>query len=72
MTLQGTVEAATLEGADASLLVQQLDKHLALAYSMKTAARVRFDAILSAVEALRDLAMFAFVGLHLFSVGRLH
>ena len=72
MTWQGTVEASTRGGADASLLAQQLDGRLASADSLRTAARVRLAAIPSAEEALRDLGTFAFVASHLFSAGGRH
>ena len=55
LTRQGTVEASTRGGADASLLAQQLDGRLASADSLQTAARVRLAAIPSAEEALHDL-----------------
>ena len=41
LTCQGTVGASTRGGADASLLAQHLDRQLALADSLQTAARVR-------------------------------
>ena len=69
MTWQGMVEAYTRGGADASLLAHQLYGCLALADSLRTAAQVRLAAILSADEALRELGIFAFVALHLFSTG---
>ena len=56
-------------GVDASLLAQQLDGRLASADSLRTAARVRLAAILSAEEALRNFGTFAFVASHLFSTG---
>ena len=46
LTRQGTVEASTCGGADASLLAQQLDGRLALADSLRTAATVWLAAIL--------------------------
>ena len=71
MTWQGTVKASFLGGVDAYLLAQQLDGHLALVDSLRTAARVRLAAILSADEALWDLGTFAFAASHLFStIGR--
>ena len=72
LTHQGTVEASTRGVADASLLAQQLDGHLALADSLRTAARVHMAAIPSADEALCDLGTFAFVASHLFSTGGRH
>ena len=72
LTRQGTVEASTRGGADASLLSQQLDGRLASADSLRTAARVRLDAISSAEEALRNLGTFDFVASHLFSAGGRH
>ena len=72
LTRQGTVEASTCGGADASLLSQQLYGHLASAESLRTAARVRLAATLSAEEALRDLGTFDFVALHLLFAGRRH
>ena len=72
LTRQGTVEASTRGGADASLLAQQLDGRLASADSLRTAARVRLAAIPSAEESLRDLGTFAFFASHLFSAGRRH
>ena len=39
---------------------------------MQMAVRVRLDLIPSEDKALRDLDMFAFVALHLFSAGLLH
>ena len=72
LTRQGTVEASTRGGADASLLAQQLDGRLASADSLRTAARVCLAAIPSAEEALRNLGTFAFVASHLFSTGGRH
>ena len=72
LTRQGSVEASTRGGADASLLAQQLDGPLASAESLRMAARIRLAVILSADEALRDLGTFAFVTSHLFSVGGRH
>ena len=63
---------STREGADASLLVQQLDGRLDLADSLQMAARVRLAVIPSAENALRDLGTFAFVTSHLFSAGGGH
>ena len=68
----GVVEAYTCWGADASLLVQQLDSYLASADSLRTAVRVRLAAILSADELLNNLGTFEFVALHLFSVRGSH
>ena len=67
---QGSVDASTRGGNDTYLLEQQLDGKLALAHSLKMAARVDLDIIQSADEALRNLNMFAFVALHLLSAGR--
>ena len=72
LTIQGTVEASTRGGADASLLAQQLDRCLASADSLQTAARVRLATIPLAEEALRDLGTLSLVSLHLFSAGRRH
>ena len=69
LTRHGTVEVFTCGGIDASLLAQQLDRRLASADSLRTAARVSLDAIPSAEEALRNLGTFAFVASHLFSMG---
>ena len=66
------LEASIREDAYASLLAQHLEGRLALAESMRTAARVFLDAILSANEGLRNLGIFAFVASHLFSLGRRH
>ena len=67
LTRQGSVEASTRGGSDASLLVQYLDGHLTSADSLRMAARVRLAIILSADKLLRDLGTFAFVASHLFS-----
>ena len=72
MTLQVTVEASTLEEANASLLAQKLDGQLASADSLRTAARVRLVCIPSADETLRDLGTFAFVASHIFSAAGRH
>ena len=72
LTRQGTVEASTRGGVDASLLAQQLDGRLASADSLRTAAQVCLAAIPSAEEALRDLGTFAFDASHLFSASRRH
>ena len=72
LTRQGSVEASTCGGADASLLAQQLDGRLASAESLRMAGRVRLAVITSADEALRDLGTFAFVVLLLFSTGGRH
>ena len=69
LTRQGSVEASTRGGADASLLAQQLDGRLASAEFLRMAARIRLAIIPSADEALRDLGTFAFVASHLFSAG---
>ena len=68
-THQGTFEASTRRGSEASLLAQHLDGRLESADSLRTASRVRLDVIPSADEALRDLGTFAFVVLHFFSGG---
>ena len=70
LTCQGTVGASTRGGADASLLAQHMDKRLDLAYSLRTAARVRLGAIPSTDEALWNFVKFNFVTLNLFSAGR--
>ena len=72
MTCQGMVEASTREGAEASLLAQQLDGQLASAESLRTAARVRLDCNPSRDDALSDLGTFDFVTLHLFSTTGRH
>ena len=54
LTRQGSVEASTRGGADASLLAQQLDGRLASAELLRMAARVCLAVITSADEALRD------------------
>ena len=59
-------------GVIASLLVQQLYGHLALADSLRTAVRILLSAIPSADEALHGLGTFAFGASHLFSVGGSH
>ena len=69
LTRQGSVEASTRGGADASLLAQQLDGRLVSADSLRMAARISLAIIPSADEALCDLGTFAFVALHLFSAG---
>ena len=69
LTRQGSVKASTRGGADASVLAQQLDGRLASADSLRMDARVCLAVIPSANEALCDLGTFAFVALHLFSVG---
>ena len=63
---QGTAEASTHGGADASLLAQHLDGRLALVDSLQTNVRVRLENILSVDEALCHLGTFAFVASHLF------
>ena len=69
---QGVVDPATLGGAEASLLAQQLDGILDSADSLSTAMRFHLDAILSADEALRELGTFVFVTSHLLSTSRRH
>ena len=69
LTRQGLVEAYTCGGADASLLVQQLDVRLELADCLGMAARVCLAVISSADESLCDLGTFAFVVSHLFFAG---
>ena len=66
------VQASTRGGADASPLIHKLDRRLSSEDSLYTAARACLANIPSADKALRDLGMFAFVSLHLFSVGRRH
>ena len=71
MTHQGMVKESTHEGADVSLLAQQLDGRLVSERSLWTAPQVRLACIPSTDKALRDLGTFAFVAFHLFSaVGR--
>ena len=65
LTCQGSVEASTRGGADASLLAQQLDGRLALADSLWMAVRICLAVIPSADESLRDLGTFDFVASHL-------
>ena len=72
LTSQGTVEASTCGGADASLLAHQIYGRLASADSLRTDARVRLAAILSVEEALFDLGTFSPVASHLFSAGGRH
>ena len=72
LTHQGSVEASTCGGANASLLAQQLDGRLDLSDSLRMATRIRLAVIPSTDEALRDLGTFAFVTLHLFSAGERH
>ena len=72
LTWQGTFEASTCGGADASLLVQKLDGRLASADSLRTVTRVRLDAIPSTEKAIYDLGMFACVASHLFPTGGRH
>ena len=72
LTRQGSVEASTPGGADASLLAQQLDRRLASADSLRMATRVCLDVIPSADEELCDLGTFAFVASHLFFAGGHH
>ena len=67
MTRQGTVEASTREGADASLLEKPVAGRLASADSLRTAARVCLACILSADKAQSDLGTFAFFTSHLLS-----
>ena len=69
MTRQGSVEASTRGGTDASLLAQKLDGRLALADYLQISARVRLAVIPSADEALHELGTFAFVALYLFFAG---
>ena len=72
LTRQGSVEASTRGGSNASLLAQQLDGRLTIGGLLRLSARVRLAVIPSAEEALCDLDTFAFVALHLFSVIRRH
>ena len=69
MTRQGTVEASTRGGLDTSLLVQNMDGRLDSVDSLRTSTQFRLALIPSADEALRDLGTFAFVELHIFSMG---
>ena len=59
-------------GADAYLLVHNLDGRLASENSLWTAARFLLAAIPSADEALRNLGTFDFVASYLLSTGRRH
>ena len=70
LTHQGSVEASTRGGSDASLLAQHLDGRLTSADSLRMAVRVLLAIILSAYKALFGLGTFAFVTSHLFYVGR--
>ena len=63
---------ATYGGLDASLLAQHIDRFLALADSLRTAARVRLATIPSAYEALRELGIIDFVTSHLLFAGGRH
>ena len=72
MTRQGSVEASTHGGAEASLLAQQLDGCLVSSESLRMAARVRLAVIPSVEEVLFDIDTFAFVASHLFSTGGHH
>ena len=68
---QGTVEASTCGYDDASLIVQQRNRRLALVESLKTDARVCLDVIPSVDKTLRDFSTFAFITFYLFfEVGR--
>ena len=66
---QGTVEASTCMGSDASLLVQRLDVWLTSTDYLWSSNRFLLDTIKSMYETLRDLSTFAFVTSHLLSVG---
>ena len=70
MTRQGSVEAPTFGGDDASLLAQQFYGRLTLADYLRMAVRVHLAIILSADDGLRVLGTFAFVTSQLFSLGR--
>ena len=72
LTCQGSVEAFTHWGADASLLTQHLEGRLASSDSLWMAVRVLFVVFPSADESLRDICTFAFVASHLFSAGGHH
>ena len=72
LNLHGTVEEATHGVADASLLSQQLCRHLASEYSLWTAVRVRLAAIPSTEEDIQYLGMCSFVALYLLFVGGRH
>ena len=62
----------TVEGVDASLLEQQLDRRLALAESLQMDARIRLAAIPSVDKTIHGLGTFYFVDLHLLSLGGRH
>ena len=72
LTRQGSVEASTHGGYDASLLLQQLEGRLTLADFLCADARVLLAFIPSADKALRDLGTFAFAASHLFYAGGSH
>ena len=72
MTRQVSVEVSTRGGAEASLLVQQLDGFLSLVDSLHMSAGVRLTAIPSGYEALSNLGTFAFVASPIFSAGWRH
>ena len=72
LTSQGKVEASTCGGANASLLVQNLDGCLASADSLQMDARFRLAAILSEEGALCDLVTFDFIVSHLLSADGRH
>ena len=72
MTCQGTVEALTHGGLDASLLAQHLYDRLSSADSLQKSAWVCLEVILSADDAICDLGTFAFVESHLFSMRGKH
>ena len=72
ITHQGMIEALNYEGADASLLAQQLDGRMASSDYLLKAAQVCLDCIPSADEALCNLGTFAFVASHLFSTEGKH
>ena len=72
MKLQGTVEASTCGGMDASLLSQKVEGSLAPAEYLQTATMLCLDVIQSVYDALHDLGTFAFVASYLFSAGGRH
>ena len=69
MGSQGTVEASTCRGWDASLIAYHMDTRLAFVDFLWTATWVTLSVILSMDEAIHDLGTFTFVVVPFLSVG---
>ena len=72
MMCQGIVEASTCMVSDASFLEQQLDACMSSMDSLKNAAQVQLEVILSTDKALHNFDIYAFIASYIFSPGRIY